>query len=291
MALLLLAHAAVGPRLSAITIDHGLRPEAAAEARHVAGVCARRGIPHRIATAPIEPLVGNVQAWARRIRYDILAEAAHRAGALVATGHHADDQLETMLMRLARGSGVAGLAGIRARAGAVVRPLLGWRRAELAAVVGACGEVAVDDPSNRDDRFDRARLRKRLADAPWLDPLAAVRSAAALADAEAAIDWAANEAWLRCATEARDAHGHRVTLDARALGDEALPRELKRRLLRRALDRVDAGHMPREAVLARALSTLRAGGATTIGRVLVRPVDGQWVFAAAPARRPMRDAG
>jgi tRNA(Ile)-lysidine synthase len=87
----------------------------------------------------------------------------------LATAHHADDQAETLLARLNRGSGVAGLAGVRAR-GIVpgtrlplIRPLLGWRRADLGEVVAAAGLTPVQDPSNSDDRFDRARIRKALS--------------------------------------------------------------------------------------------------------------------------------
>ena len=222
---------------------------------------------------------GNLQDSARHARYALLGAAAAESGAFIATAHHADDQLETMLMRLGRGSGVAGLAGIRARAGSVVRPLLGWRRAELAAVVAGFGETAIDDPSNRDDRFDRARLRKRLAEVDWLDAQAAARSAAALDQANAAIEWAVDAAWSRCASVAEDG---RVMLDAHTMRDDAFPHEIKRRLVLRALARVDPSCAPREALLARAFAALQAGRAITVGRVLVRPGAAHWTFEPAP---------
>lgn len=141
---------------------------------------------------------GNLQDRARQARYAALCAAfgAHGADAF-ATAHHAEDQAETMLMRLARGSGLAGLAGIRARRVIVcenplgeylvVRPLLGWRRAELAAVVAAAGVEPAHDPSNDDPRFDRVQARRALAALPWLDPVAVARSAGLLQEAEDAV--------------------------------------------------------------------------------------------------------
>ncbi len=195
LALLLLASAAFPGEVAAATVDHRLRPESAGEAGFVAELCARLGLPHIVLTADIA-VAGNLQSAARALRYRLLARWAAEAGiALLLTGHHADDQAETLLMRLDRGAGLSGLAAIRAATGiaglAVARPLLGWRRAELAAIVAAAGLVPVADPSNDDDRFDRARLRKRLAAAGWIDPVPLARSAAALAEADAALDWAA----------------------------------------------------------------------------------------------------
>src|SRR5258708_6038677 len=138
-ALLLLAAAARPGQVEAATVDHGLRPEAADEALFVAGICAGLGVPHSI--LPIcwgEVPETAIQERARQQRYRLLGYWAeeHTLDAL-ATAHHADDQAETLLMRLARGSGVRGLAGMRPRSVApgsqvqLVRPLLGWRRIEL----------------------------------------------------------------------------------------------------------------------------------------------------------------
>lgn len=289
LALLLLAHAALGSRMSAITVDHGLRPEAAAEARHVAAICARRGIGHTIERVdpPAAP-VGNLQSWARTVRYDILDLAAIPRRAFVATGHHADDQRETMLMRLNRGSGVAGLAGIRSHFQHVVRPLLGWRRAELAAIVAGCGEIAIVDPSNDDVRFDRTRIRRSLTGADWLDPVAVARSAAALGEADDAVEWAVDEAWSRCVTINVGSDSRRVVLDPGAGRGELLPREIERRLVLRALKRVDASCAPRESLLARTLLALRHGVAITVGHVLARPIGDSWVFEPATPARPVR---
>ncbi|HWU02750.1 MAG TPA: tRNA lysidine(34) synthetase TilS, partial [Novosphingobium sp.] len=170
LALLLLAAAALPGRVMAATVDHGLRAESAAEAAEVARVCTQIGVSH--ATLAIAVADGNVQAQARAGRYAALAQWAQQAGvAALCSAHHADDQAETLLMRLNRGSGVAGLAGVRER-GLVpgtrlplLRPVLGWRRAELAGVVAEAGFAAADDPSNRDDAYDRVRMRKALAGA------------------------------------------------------------------------------------------------------------------------------
>lgn len=196
LALLLLAHAALPGRLSAATIDHGLRRESASEAAMVAAVCARLGIAHRTIAVAVEP--GNMQDRARAARYDALYRCFGRQGVgVLATAHHADDQAETVMMRLNRGSGVAGLAGIRARRTAlgsdplgeylVVRPLLHWRREELAEIVAAAGLDPARDPSNDDEHYDRVRIRRALAAAPWLDPLAIARSADHLQEAESAV--------------------------------------------------------------------------------------------------------
>ena len=197
LALLLLARAALPERVHAVTIDHALRPESAGEAASAAAVCGDIGVPHEIAAVSVRP--GNVQERAREARYDALCRAfGHGSVEVFATGHHADDQAETVLMRLARGSGLSGLAGIRARRVVfgdnplgeflLVRPLLNWRRDELAAVVANAGIEPVSDPSNADDRFDRVRVRIALAGLPGLDALAISRSAALLQDAEEVVE-------------------------------------------------------------------------------------------------------
>ncbi len=196
LALLLPASAALPGRVMAATIDHGLRAEAASEAAMVAKLCAQRGVPHETIEIHVES--GNLQDRAREGRYAALCRSFGKRGCEVfATGHHADDQAETVLMRLNRGSGLAGLAGIRARRVVVgheplgeylvVRPLLHWRGSELAQIVSAAGIEPLRDPSNDDSRFDRVKMRAALAVAPWLNPLAIARSAGYLQDAEEAV--------------------------------------------------------------------------------------------------------
>ncbi|WP_088201704.1 tRNA lysidine(34) synthetase TilS, partial [Sphingobium sp. Z007] len=254
MALLWLAARAWPGRVAAVTVDHELRAESAEEAAMVARWCADQGIAHATLT-PDRPVTGNVQAWARALRYGLI-EAWRRAQGIdwILTAHHADDQLETMVMRLNRGSGVGGLAGVRARSdggsGRVIRPLLGVRKAALQALVDAEGLPHVHDPSNADPRFDRAALRAALAQAPWLDVEAAARSAAALAESDEAIAWSV----------AMLAQAHvRVDGGSWRLERTDLPREYLRRLLLLMLDRAGAPP-PRGDSLDRAIAAAAAGG-------------------------------
>lgn len=233
LALLLLSHAVSGARLRAATVDHGLRPEAAAEAVFVAEVCASLGVPHAVlrseSGSPVTP-VANLSSRARALRYALLEEHRIVTGcAWVATAHQQEDQVETLAMRLNRGSGLAGLSAVRPVNGAVVRPLLGWSRAELVALVSAAGLTPVLDPSNVDDRFDRARMRKALAGAEWVDVDRWCRSAAALAEAEEALSWLVR----RLAEERIVVGADRVEL--RLIGD---PPEIVRRLLTECLLRI-----------------------------------------------------
>ncbi|QGP78956.1 tRNA lysidine(34) synthetase TilS [Sphingobium sp. CAP-1] len=274
MALLFLAARAFPGRVAAVTVDHQLRAASADEAAMVARWCAAQGVDHATLT-PDAPVEGNVQAWARALRYRMIEPWRVRQGIdWIMTAHHADDQLETLLMRLNRGSGVGGLAGVRAKAGPVIRPLLGERRATLAALALAEGLPHVHDPSNADPRFDRAALRMALADAPWLDPQAAARSAAALAEAEAALDWSV-DALVQAHVRA-DGPGWRLTRTD-------LPREYLRRLLLHMLALAGAPS-PRGDSLDRALAQAAAGRRTSLGDWLLKG-GAVWTLLPAPPRR------
>lgn len=188
MAMLCLATEALED-IAVVTVDHGLRPEAKDECALVERACKHRDIP--CAILKVELGAGNVQQEARRARYAALAGWAQAQGRLhVATAHHADDQAETCLMRLNRGSGIAGLSGIRRRMTfgdsdvTFVRPLIEFRREELRDVLRAVGQDYASDPSNRDRSYERVRFREHLAGADWLDPAAIARSAQHLADAD-----------------------------------------------------------------------------------------------------------
>lgn len=283
LALLLLAHAAFPGSVAAATVDHRLRPQAAGEAALVASICAALGIRHATLT-PATPITGNIQAGARGARYRLLGDWCAREGIdLLATAHHADDQAETFLMRLLRGSGVGGLAGIRseqrlAAAGNVriVRPLLSWRRHELAGIVARAGLVPADDPSNRDERFDRARLRRLIRDADWFDPTAIARSTSNLAEADEALDWAVR----RFAAERITRNGERITLDP-----AALPAELRRRLVLAILAELRRNEPePRGEEVIRLIERLASGGKATLAGVLCQG-GAIWRFSRAPARR------
>jgi tRNA(Ile)-lysidine synthase len=159
--------------LGAQTIDHGLRPEAAAEAAIVGEVCAELGVKFKGTKLGRKPFARNAQDWARAERYRALAKTAEDTKSVILTAHTADDQAETLLMRAARGTGSEGLAGIRPQTrlqGApVLRPFLSWPRADLHAVLDGTPWQPVRDPSNEDDSYTRVRFRRWLADAPTPD--------------------------------------------------------------------------------------------------------------------------
>jgi tRNA(Ile)-lysidine synthase len=148
--------------LHAIHVHHGLRPEADADAEFVRTLCERMGVPlstERVAVRR-EPPWDGLEAEARRARYGAFRAVAHRIGAqLIATAHTADDQAETVLMRLLEGAGPRGLAGIAPTRGMLIRPLLGARRADVEAHLRARGLGWIEDASNRDPRFLRNRIR------------------------------------------------------------------------------------------------------------------------------------
>ncbi len=285
VALLLLAREVLGERCVAATVDHGLRAEAADEARWVADLCAGIGVPHAILTGALPDRDGrtrNVSARARAFRYDLLRAYAETTGAAaIATAHHADDQVETVAMRLNRGAGLSGLAGVRSGNGVVIRPLLGWRRDELAGIVKVCGITPVDDPSNRDERFERARLRAALPTATWIDPVAWTRSAAALADAEEALAWTVERLWSeRCVIEEGTV----------SMSPAGLPFELRRRLLGRCVTEIDPDANLRGSAVAQAVMALKRGATVTLGEALCQPsLDARdepvWRFVRARPRR------
>lgn len=280
LAMLLLANAAFPGRVEAATVDHGLRPDSATEAACVAALCARLDLPHATLNVTVRTSGEGAQGEARRARYQALEGWAVKQGlALLATAHHADDQAETLLMRLQRGSGLGGLAGIRAvrPLGEVtlVRPLLGWTREELAAVTRAAGVEAADDPSNRDSRYDRTRMRAFLARTPLFGAHPLARSAAALAQGEAALEWSANRLW----EERVQTSGGTLRLDPRDI-----PSELIRRLLLRILAALAPEARPRGEEILRLADTIAAGGTATLAGV--KAVGGEdWRFEPAPPRQ------
>lgn len=276
LAMLLVAQAVMPEHISAATVDHGLRPEAADEAAFVARLCADRHIPHRI-LKPEEPITGNVQSAARAARYDLLEKAADELQCeLIATAHHGGDQLETLLMRLARGSGVDGLAGIRARNGRIIRPMLGFSKAELEQICADSGITPVRDPSNNDENFDRVAMRQYLAAQPHpFNAGRAVRTASAITDAVAALDWVTEQ----LAQDRIGAEDGAITADI-----AGLPRELQRRLLLISLGKIDSEIAPRGEAIERLLDDLSDGKTTTIGDILCKGGT-VWRFSPAPPRR------
>jgi tRNA(Ile)-lysidine synthase len=302
MAMLALAAAAFPGRVHAATVDHGLRPAAQGEAAMVAGWCAQARVPHRILTLSATIGPSAVQATARALRYDALGRWVMEIGAdALATAHHVEDQAETFLMRAVRGSGPAGLAGVRARRSPVrvgpvaggdaadfliVRPLLGWRRATLRDIVERAHIPFVDDPSNINRRYERVRVRQLLSETPWLDPAGLARTADYAAEAQAALeevgDWLWRERLVR-----DDADG--VSFD---LAD--LPRALQRLLVRRAVlyvrDRMRVAHpaFGQASNIEPLLESLRTGGTATQGGVMASSVSAVWEFRPEPPRRSSR---
>lgn len=279
LGLLLLAAAARPGAVCAATVDHGLRAQSAEEAAQVAAICRDLGVAHETLKVRVDP--GNMQSEARAARYAALADWMARGGvAALATAHHADDQAETLVMRLNRASGVAGLAGVRERGWVpdsehlLIRPVLGWRRAELAAAVAQAGLVAADDPSNRNTAFDRVRVRQALAGADWLDVGAWARAAENLADADAALNWAAEREY-----------GARVVREGLGVNYRpAAPRAIAMRVIARIVEEID-GHAPRGHAVARVFDSLLARQPVSIGDVVARPGPGVWSFMKAPKRR------
>jgi len=281
LALLLLAAAARPGAVEAATVDHGLRVEGADEATMVADICKQLGVPHRTLLADWpEPPTSNVQAAARAMRYQLLNEwAIGRSLPALATAHHADDQAETLLMRLIRGAGVGGLGATRPKRALseqviLVRPLLGWRKSELVDVVADAGLTAVDDPSNCDPKHDRSRIRTMLKDADWADPARLAASASALRDADEALDWALAPLISQC-----------IRQDGGALLIESseLPRELKRRLLLAGFAELGAP-APRGPDAMRALDALERGETVTLSGLKLE--GGKcWRLSVEPPRR------
>ncbi len=279
LALLLLAAAARPGGIEAATVDHQLREGSRQEADFVRGICERLGVPHKTLAVVVERRA-SLQSQARAARYDALGEWAIAQGLdAIATGHHVDDQAETLLMRMARGAGLGGLVGVRYSRPlepgvTLVRPLLEWRRAELAAIVAAAGITPVDDPANRDPRHDRSRFRGMLAEADWADAERIAASARWLADADDALEWAV--AGLLEDRVKRVGAG--LAIDA-----EGLPREIQRRLLLAAFDRMGA-QRPRGPELDRARKALKAGKAATLSGLKLEPGP-PWTLSVAPPRR------
>jgi len=178
--------------VSALHVDYGLRAGSAADAALCRELCARLGVELEVTAAPPAPAAGNLQAWARSVRYDRAAELAEARGADVAAGHTATDQAETVLYRLASSPGRRALLGMAPRSGRLVRPLLGVTREETAAWCRARGLAWSEDATNADQRFARIRVRAALLPAlRAVHPAAeanVVRTAQLLRDEAAVLD-------------------------------------------------------------------------------------------------------
>lgn len=285
LALLILAAAARPGLVEAASVDHRLRHASADECMMVERACADFGVPHRTLVIEWEEAPSSaIQERARNARYTALADWMRTRGlTALATGHHGDDQAETLVMRLARGSGVRGLAAMRTTAqlpGAselrLIRPLLDWRRAELESICNKAGFRPVDDPSNRDQGHERVRVRSALAGGP-LDSEALTRSAQHLAAADEALDWAVEREWQRRVEEA----GGGIAWEP-----EDCPGEIRRRIIARAIQSLGSEGNPQD-LRGRELDqvewALDRGESSTLRGVHCRG-GRPWRFRLAPKR-------
>jgi tRNA(Ile)-lysidine synthase len=301
-----------GPRLVAVTIDHGLRPESAREARAVKRLARALGLPHLTLRWTGEKPKSGVPAAARDARYRLLAAAARRNGAShILTAHTSDDQAETLLMRLLRGSGIAGLAGMARQSQRegmqIARPFLNVPKSQLLATLEKAGIDFADDPTNRDLSFTRPRIRgviKELA-AEGGDARNLARLAARLARANAAIEILVEGAarYLSLKNQlvattwpAAASVGNRANVSFDAMAFAGLPEEIRLRLLQRTIDRfghegpaelgkVEALLSSLDRELQKSAPQRSARLKRTLAGALVSLGQGRIMIAPAPPRR------
>ena len=257
-------------RFEAVVIDHGLRAEAATEAQQVVSALTRRNIPARCFSVSGPAPVSGRQAWARMKRLQILCDYARQRGSAVLFAHHRDDQAETVLMRLSRGSGLAGLSAIAAYSlyqGVVFgRPFLGLSKGDLIAVCQAYGADFVTDPSNADPTFERVRTRQllqRADQAPLRQQM--MRLAAA---ASSVTEQVKGECDRWYADHAIFTHRLRAELDTGAFSE--LSPEARMHILRHCVAVIGSQPYPVSSEsLARVLDSLATGRKVTAGGCLI----------------------
>ncbi len=278
-----------GRETLAATVDHGLRSEAAAEAGAVAKLAAQLGVRHSVLHASEVDGPGNVSDRARIARFAQLAEWAERKGLEgVLLGHTMDDQAETVLMRLSRGSGVEGLsamAPVHRRGGMLwLRPMLDVRRDELRDFLRVRGIGWVEDPTNENAQFERVRVRQTLAQlgALGIDTEGLARTAARLQSERRVLQDAA----ATLAARSLRWGGFGEAYFARPPLSQAR-RETALRLLGGCLTQVGARtYQPRRAALEDALDQVLSDGfaGTTLGGCLIKPWRDHVVICREPAR-------
>jgi tRNA(Ile)-lysidine synthase len=253
------ARLATGPRIIAVTIDHGLRTGSAAEARAVHALAKTLGVEHKILRWKGDKPATGIPAVARDMRYRLLARAGRGSKAFhIATAHTQDDQAETLMMRMARGSGLAGLAAMRSEmiredGVTILRPFLELPKVRLIATLRRAGVEFADDPTNRDTKFTRPRWRAlmpALAE-EGLNAHGLARLAARLGRANLALEMITD---ITERSVARiDSQTGASEIDIRTY--QTLPEEVRLRLLSRAIGRVahegEAGLGQIESLLAK----------------------------------------
>jgi tRNA(Ile)-lysidine synthase len=279
-------------KISAATIDHGLRAESKAEAKKVAALAKQLGVSHRVLAWTGEKPKTGIEEAARAARYALLDAYAQKIGAThLVTAHTEDDQAETVLMRLAAGSGPAGLAGMRARSrrGSLVhvRPLLGIAKARLVATLRERGSIWSEDAMNADARFARPRLRAARASlaAEGLTNERLAVLAGRMARVNDALERVAAAAWPEAARQ----EGAKTVLDGRVL--LSLPEEVGLRLLIRAIgghaDQTPDRLRKNEAAYDAVRDALTGGrtAARTLAGAKISVARGEVTVSAAPPRR------
>ena len=290
-----------GPPLHAVTVDHGLRAESRAEAEWVAGWVAALDVPHTICTWLGEKPQSRLQERARDERYRLIGNLARDIDAdVLMTGHHGDDQAETILFRLLRGSGIGGLAGmarVSQRDGLrLVRPLLDFAKADLIGICETAGQPFFRDPSNENSRFARTRLRQltALLEAEGLGADAWRRLGRRAARAEAAIRAGVNDAREGLLRQpGADLSAERFEAPGAYLA--ALPEEILLRILEGEIARI-GGAPPRldqlETLTTRVNAAVGQTGAmrmTLAGALVTLSQKGRFSITKAPPRRgPVR---
>ncbi|WP_411819488.1 tRNA lysidine(34) synthetase TilS [Hyphococcus formosus] len=269
---------ATGAEVLALTVDHGLRPEAAKEAAKVSQWCAAMGLSHRLLRWAGEKPQTGIQAAARSARYRLLIEAAQSDGCeAILTAHSLDDQAETVFMRLGRGAGPRGLSAMKEEtwvaAGAgepirLLRPLLGFRRLDITRFLDEAGQDYVDDPSNDDPTYERVRARAVIGALEEQNLL----TAAALAKTAEEMGRAHRRhcAQEEAAFEAQDGKFYRwggVSLNP----DPKTDLDVMTGLLRRLIYSVGgAVHYPNQDQARSAYSQVTATGTATLGGALLK---------------------
>ncbi len=246
-----------GHRVAAVHVNYGLRDESGDDERHCAALCERLGVALTIERPRRPEAGGNVQAWARDVRYAVATQVAlaHAPSpAVVAAGHTADDQVETILYRLASSPSRRALLGMRPRDGLLVRPLLGVTRAQTTAYCEQRGVAWRDDVTNGGDRYARGRVRNGLVPAlEAIHPAAAanvLRTAALLRDEGEVLD--------ALVGEQLDERGGRLEISLERLG--ALPPALRRLVVQRLADGAAGQLVPGAARHADEVAALRRTG-------------------------------
>jgi tRNA(Ile)-lysidine synthase len=291
------------PKLIAVTVDHGLRPEAAREATMVKELARRLGVPHRTLRWRGRKPRAGLQEAARYARYELLAEVATRARfAHILTAHTLDDQAETVLFRLARGSGLFGLTGMAHATPLplngvseifLVRPLLHLPKARLIATLQAARIAYADDPSNHDPRFTRARLRTLMPALAreGLDARGLARLAARLRRAESTIQVAVQAARSALVPPPWPQHGPIIFETAPFA---RLPAEVGLRLLGEAIAHTgDEGpvELAKLEILYEALRQARSRLRRTLAGALITLDHDHLTVERAPARRRLAMRG